>query len=172
MEDIHEPLPLVSLFPLRHQSATSICNGVSSRPAMSSTLSRRGRYNVHSISLRPSSLLKWLLGGFHIPTQTCQNVSTGINYFFFLSVSFPLSVHTWRGFACADFKLLSSLISWRNSLKITPWPSSASELYRASDCRLSAKLVPTFEDTRCLVVSATDPHGRILDFLMNYKFTI
>jgi hypothetical protein len=48
--------------------------------------SRRGRYNVHSISLRPSSHLKWLFGGFDIPTQTCQNVSASIKYLFSLSV--------------------------------------------------------------------------------------
>jgi hypothetical protein len=29
-------------------------------------------------------------------------------------------------------------------LKKTPWPQSASELYRPSDRRLSEKLVPTF----------------------------
>jgi hypothetical protein len=29
----------------------------------------------------------------------------------------------------------------------TPWPESVSELYRQSDRRLSAKLVPTFADT-------------------------
>jgi hypothetical protein len=33
---------------------------------------------------------------------------------------------------------------------------SASELYR----RMSAKLVPTFADWWCRVVSATDPYGR------------
>jgi hypothetical protein len=31
--------------------------------------------------------------------------------------------------------------------------------------RLSAKLVPTFADRGCNVVSVTDPYGRILDFL-------
>jgi hypothetical protein len=31
-------------------------------------------------------------------------------------------------------------------LKKTPWPESAIELYRPSDRRLSAKLVPTFAD--------------------------
>jgi hypothetical protein len=36
---------------------------------------------------------------------------------------------------------------------------SASKLYRPSDRRLSAKLMPSFPD-RCHVVSATDPHGR------------
>jgi hypothetical protein len=47
----------------------------------------------------------------------------------------------------------------------TPWPQFASELYRPSDRRLSAKLVPTFADRGCRVVSATYPHGSILIFL-------
>jgi hypothetical protein len=38
-------------------------------------------------------------------------------------------------------------------------------LYRPSDRRLSAKLVPTSADRRCHVVSVTDPYGRILGFL-------
>jgi hypothetical protein len=37
---------------------------------------------------------------------------------------------------------------------------SASELYRQSDRCLSAKLVQTFADRGCRVVSATDPPGR------------
>jgi hypothetical protein len=37
---------------------------------------------------------------------------------------------------------------------------SASILYRPSDRRLSAKLVPTLADRGCRVVSATNPHGR------------
>jgi hypothetical protein len=49
--------------------------------------------------------------------------------------------------------------------KQTPWSESASELYRPSDRRLSAKLVPTFANRRCHVVSVTDPYGRILGFL-------
>jgi hypothetical protein len=47
----------------------------------------------------------------------------------------------------------------------TPWPESTSEQYRPSDCRLSAKLVPTFAERGCHVVSVTDPHGCILGFL-------
>jgi hypothetical protein len=47
----------------------------------------------------------------------------------------------------------------------TPWPESASELYRPSDSRLQAKLVPTFTDRGCHMVSVTDPYGRILGFL-------
>jgi hypothetical protein len=46
-----------------------------------------------------------------------------------------------------------------------PSPESASELYRPSDSRLSAKLVPTFADRRCYVVSETDPYGRNFGFL-------
>jgi hypothetical protein len=38
--------------------------------------------------------------------------------------------------------------------------SPKSELYRPSDRRLSAKLVPTLADRGCRVVSATNPHGR------------
>jgi hypothetical protein len=37
---------------------------------------------------------------------------------------------------------------------------SARELYRTSDRRMSAKLVPTFADRGCRVVSATDPYSR------------
>jgi hypothetical protein len=41
--------------------------------------------------------------------------------------------------------------------KQAPWPEPASELYRLSDRHLSAKLVPTFADRGCHVVSVTDP---------------
>jgi hypothetical protein len=44
-------------------------------------------------------------------------------------------------------------------------PESASELYRSSDRRLSAKLVPTSADRGCHAVSVTDPYDRILGFL-------
>jgi hypothetical protein len=42
---------------------------------------------------------------------------------------------------------------------------SASELYRPSDRRLSVKLVPTFADRGCHVVSVTNSYGRNLGFL-------
>jgi hypothetical protein len=38
--------------------------------------------------------------------------------------------------------------------KQTPWPESASELYRQSDILLSAQLVPSYADRRCHVVNA------------------
>jgi hypothetical protein len=52
----------------------------------------------------------------------------------------------------------------------TPWPESASELYPPSDRRMSAMLVPTFADRGCHVVSVTDSHGRILDFLDRSRY--
>jgi hypothetical protein len=50
-------------------------------------------------------------------------------------------------------------------IKKTPWSDSASEWYRPSDRRLSAKWLPTFADKGCNVVSVTDPCGSILAFL-------
>jgi hypothetical protein len=52
----------------------------------------------------------------------------------------------------------------------TPWPESANELYRPSDRSLSAKLMPTFADRRCHVVSATNLYGRNLSFLDRILF--
>jgi hypothetical protein len=54
--------------------------------------------------------------------------------------------------------------------KQTLWSEPASELYRPSDRRLSAKLVPPFEDRECYVVSMTDPYGRILGFLDRSRY--
>jgi hypothetical protein len=54
--------------------------------------------------------------------------------------------------------------------KKTPWSESASELYRPSDRRLSAKLLPTCADRGCHVVSVTDPSGRILGFLDRSRY--
>jgi hypothetical protein len=48
---------------------------------------------------------------------------------------------------------------------VTPLPEFASELYRPSDRRLSAKLVSTFADRACHVVSVTDPYGSNFGFL-------
>jgi CBS-domain-containing membrane protein len=54
--------------------------------------------------------------------------------------------------------------------KQTPWFESASELYRPSVRRLSAKLVPTFAERGYHVVSVTDPYGRILGFLDRSRY--
>jgi hypothetical protein len=66
-----------------------------------------------------------------------------------------------------------SLCNWiqrPQTFKKTPWPEPASELYRPSDRRLSAKLVLTFADRGCHVVSVTEPHGRILGFLDRSRY--
>jgi hypothetical protein len=54
----------------------------------------------------------------------------------------------------------SSSTHFKQKTKQTPGLLSTSELYRLSDGRLSAKLVPTLADKRYCVVSATNPHGR------------
>jgi hypothetical protein len=55
--------------------------------------------------------------------------------------------------------------------KKTLWPESVSELYQPSSRRLSAKIVPTFADRGCHVVSVTDPYSRILGFLDRHIHT-
>jgi hypothetical protein len=54
--------------------------------------------------------------------------------------------------------------------KKTPWSESASELYRLSGRRLSAKWLSPLADRRCHVVSVTDPYGRILGFLDRSRY--
>jgi hypothetical protein len=51
-----------------------------------------------------------------------------------------------------------------------PWSESAGELYRPSDRRLSAKLLPTFADRGVPQVSVTDPYDRILGFLDRSRY--
>jgi hypothetical protein len=64
----------------------------------------------------------------------------------------PWDIYHSYCFSC--FCLLNSYIF------LTPGLQTASELYRPSDRRLSAKLVPTLADRGCRVVSATNPHDR------------
>jgi hypothetical protein len=52
----------------------------------------------------------------------------------------------------------------KKNKKPTPWPWSASDL------RLSAKLIPTFADRGCCVVSTTDPYGRVHGFLYRSRY--
>jgi hypothetical protein len=77
------------------------------------------------------------------------------------------NVITRNSGSCSDILVepLASIFRQLTPKKQTPWPECANELYRPSDRRLSAALVPTFADRRCNVVSVTDPYGRILRFL-------
>jgi hypothetical protein len=54
--------------------------------------------------------------------------------------------------------------------KKTPWSESAGGLYRSSGSRLLAKLVWTFVDRGCHVVSVTDASGSILGFLHRSRY--
>jgi hypothetical protein len=72
-----------------------------------------------------------------------------------------LSIKIW----CSSITY-ECILTTKTKKKLTPLPESASELYRPSDLRLPANLVPTFADRRCHVVNTTDPYGRILDFLV------
>jgi hypothetical protein len=54
--------------------------------------------------------------------------------------------------------------------KKNPWTESASEVYQPRDRRLSAKLVATFADRRCHMVSVTDSYGSILGFLDRNRY--
>jgi hypothetical protein len=57
--------------------------------------------------------------------------------------------------------VLGALISKQTN----PVAWARERIYRPSDHRLSAKLVPTFTDRGCHVISVTDPYYRILGFL-------
>jgi hypothetical protein len=62
--------------------------------------------------------------------------------------------------------LTSSIIILNTSVSNkTAWLWSASELYRTSDRRLSAKFVLTFADRGCHMVSAADSYVRVLGFI-------
>jgi hypothetical protein len=59
---------------------------------------------------------------------------------------------------------------WLKKLKLNSVAWSARELYRHSDRRLSSKLVSTFADRGCHVVSVTDAYNRILGFLDRSRY--
>jgi hypothetical protein len=77
--------------------------------------------------------------------------------------------HLTQHYLC-HYLLMSEFSSQSIHTKQTPWPESASELYRPSDRRLSAKLVQTFADRGCHVVSVTDLYLRIPGFLDRSRY--
>jgi hypothetical protein len=83
------------------------------------------------------------------------------NDFFFFTYSTFATRSAWK--LVKPFKL-------PYKTKQTPWPESASELYRPSDRRLSAKLLQTFADRRCHMASVTDPNGRIIGFQKRSRY--
>jgi hypothetical protein len=79
----------------------------------------------------------------------------------------------WRFITEKDTSTLNSsreVTHIKKNKKQSPWPVSASELYRPSDRRLSAKWLLTCADRGCHVVSVTDPSGRIIGFLDRSRY--
>jgi hypothetical protein len=80
------------------------------------------------------------------------------------------------GACTATYRICCALwFSKSRQSKQTPWPETASELYRPGDRRMSAELVPNFAYKGCHVVRVTDPYWRNLDFLhwsRNYFFQV
>jgi hypothetical protein len=121
----------------------------------------RGGGNCHD----QSALFKWRQPPNRTKPETMASLITGLPF------SSPLQ-HVFfshkscndrtSGLPCRDLQTRTRSNSHQ---KQTPWPESASELHRPSDRRFSAKLVPTFADRGCRVVSPADPYGRILGFV-------
>jgi hypothetical protein len=78
--------------------------------------------------------LQWLYQGTMIPILIRMGIVSGTK------TLLPFCLATF----CGDVNLNYSISNQKN--KQTRWPESESELYRPSDRRLSAKLVPTFAD--------------------------
>jgi hypothetical protein len=70
------------------------------------------------------------------------------------------------------FHILHNFLSLQHTLTtiLTPWPESASELYRPNDRSMLKNLVPTFADRGRRVVSVTEPYVRILGFLDQSRY--
>jgi hypothetical protein len=107
---------------------------------------------------------------YFLPLEAIGNIKE------WLRIHLNLSVCAWdeivleRSYWSIQYQIKLPIHNVRRILSVvwggeTPWPESASKLYRPSDRRLSAKLLPAFVDRVCHVVSVTDPFARILDFL-------
>jgi hypothetical protein len=89
---------------------------------------------------------------------------------------------SWEPSICSEVEKFRAFMTPKTSLRAatgqinsahtpkTPCLEYASELYRPSDRRLSAKLMSTFADRGCCMVSVTDPYGRNLDFLDRSRY--
>jgi hypothetical protein len=114
----------------------------------------------------------WQTNGHSSAIFSCENSQSslmqgGLSGWF----QFSWLIHSLHNNApsCAWF-IQRGLIKWswiggrqgyqKKKTKQTPWPYSASELYRPSDRRFSAELVPTLADWGCRVVTVTNCHGR------------
>jgi hypothetical protein len=69
-----------------------------------------------------------------------------------------------------DNHFVSLVFEWTIPTERLPLVGEVSAKYRPSDCLLSAKLVLTFADRGCHMVSVTDPYGRVLGFLDQTRY--
>jgi hypothetical protein len=76
-----------------------------------------------------------------------------------------LSMYVVRTLVCYFSTVSLNLTLWS-------WSKSVSEQYRPSDSRLSEKLVPTFADIGCHVVSVTDSYDRIIILQLSVKLKL
>jgi hypothetical protein len=133
-------------------------------------------------TLRLCQVVVWnqILSSSHVLASVCRLLCAGI--FSFLLYILEIALKPWDGsdtFCCVtntfntrflNTKIKQSSFSLIHYLKKTLWSESASELYRPSDRRLSAKSLPTFAYKGCHMVSVTNPYGRILGFLDRSRY--
>jgi hypothetical protein len=111
------------------------------------------------VHLTPSAFLSVPPSIYRVYASKAKGLSSHTNNF--IAVLLAIRPYRSRWFYTQDDYSETSL---------TPWSESASELYRPSDRRLSAKSLATFADKGCHVVSVTDPYGRILGFLDRSRY--
>jgi hypothetical protein len=107
--------------------------------------------------------------------EECPNWADSSDWLSMSSGPIPLFPTRAFTFGCDNRSVtppysMALLLHKQTKNKQTPWSESASELYRPSDHRLSAKWLPTVADWGCHVVSVTCPYGRILGFLDRSRY--
>jgi hypothetical protein len=140
-----------------------------------------GRSTAQAISYRLPTATARVLSQVRPLGGVCGQIGIGA---FLCVFPFPLAAippavphsSTFITEGCYNLPMSARCTMWTQSLrtprtnKQTPWPQSAGELYRPSESRLSAKLVPTCADRGCHVVSVTDPYSCILGFLDRSRY--
>jgi hypothetical protein len=124
------------------------------------------RYVCLSCLLHVSSNLPFQFNPSHSISYSTEHETSKFFIFFIfvlLLIKYVKILSTDTAFCLFSLEWATRLHN--QSINQSPWPESACELYRPSDLRLSAKLMPTFADRGCNVISVTDPYGRNLGFL-------
>jgi hypothetical protein len=128
-----------------------------------STLSSEGSITVPCLRSCCLAMASCLLACFNVVVQQWVYIS---QYLRRHCTMMFVRIHFWafwlQVFVRARLNVAEQNGKVRGGIK-TPWAESTNKLHRPSDQLLSAKLVPTFADRRC-VVSATDPQGLYFRF--------